>query len=377
MAWNGPSFGGPSIIQARFFRSAIQTLATIMVASCIVVALAPAGAAPGVYGAIAEKWSQLGREGGPLGSPTTSEAAAPYGGRFQEFQNGYIYWHPETGAFSVWGKIAQKWNSLGRVAFGYPITDELATVDGRLNHFRAVQRADKAEGSIYWTQRTGVHAIYGAIREKWKSVGWEQSVLGYPTSDEYANASGDRLVDFEHGYSLVWIPSGGENRVGYGTGPGPFVICKQWELNRIDAHVSARNQEYDLKFALAQNGDKLSGRAFTQTGVVVGNLYGGIGGNQIGLKLHTNDGFFWEFQGQLRQNGIPPTYVEGPATYVSGNEPQYWWHGNLALRCNARKGLQTDYQKLLFSVPATAPGANPPLATKRRPGDLYPFVRPT
>jgi LGFP repeat len=35
-------------------------------------------------------------------------------------------------------------------------------------------------GSIYWSPSTGAHEIHGAIREKWKSMGWERSLLGYP-----------------------------------------------------------------------------------------------------------------------------------------------------------------------------------------------------
>src|SRR5262245_45376855 len=82
-----------------------------------------------VYGAIGEKYTKLGGERGPLGAPLSDEAPAPYGGRFNNFQNGFIYWHPQTGAFAVWGAIGEKWNEFGRVKFGYPITDEIATPD--------------------------------------------------------------------------------------------------------------------------------------------------------------------------------------------------------------------------------------------------------
>ena len=54
-----------------------------------------------VYGAIGQKYAALGRENGALGAAQSDEADAPYGGRFNRFQNGYIYWHPETGAFAV------------------------------------------------------------------------------------------------------------------------------------------------------------------------------------------------------------------------------------------------------------------------------------
>ena len=61
---------------------------------------------------------------------------------------------------------------------GFPVTDELGTPDGRgrFNHFEG--------GSIYWTPQTHAHEVHGAIRDKWASMGWERSRLGYPIGDE-------------------------------------------------------------------------------------------------------------------------------------------------------------------------------------------------
>lgn len=163
-----------------------------------------------VYGAIGDKYSALGRENGPLGRALTDEAPAPFGGRFNQFQNGYIYWHPQTGAFAVWGAIGIKWDQSGRVNYGYPITDESPTPDGRgrFNHFRALQLPGKPEASIYWTPETGAHVVFGAIRAKWASMGWERSPLGYPTSDEMADGGTARRSNFEQGF-IRWTPAGG------------------------------------------------------------------------------------------------------------------------------------------------------------------------
>jgi LGFP repeat len=154
-----------------------------------------------VYGAIGAKYAALGGERGVMGAPMTDEADAPFGGRFNQFRNGYIYWHPQIGAFAVWGAIGAKWNEMGRVNYGYPITDELPTPDGvgRFNHFRALHLQGKPEASIYWTPRTGAHAIYGAIRDTWARQGWERGELGYPTNDEYQDGK-YRRSDFERGY---------------------------------------------------------------------------------------------------------------------------------------------------------------------------------
>ncbi|KWW32736.1 LGFP repeat-containing protein [Cupriavidus metallidurans] len=165
--------------------------------------------AAAVYGAIGDKYNVLGRENGPLGPALTDEASAPRGGRFNEFKNGFIYWRPDIGAFAVWGAIGAKWNQLGRVEYGYPITDESKTPDqrGRFNHFRAVHLPGTPESSIYWTPQTGAIAIYGAIREKWAAEGWERGRVGYPTSDEIADGPYRRST-FERGF-IRWTSTGG------------------------------------------------------------------------------------------------------------------------------------------------------------------------
>ena len=80
----------------------------------------------------------------------------------------------------VLGPIRDKWASLGweRSSLGYPTTDTLTTPDGvgRFNHFQG--------GSIYWSPQTGDHVVTGAIRDKWAELGWERGDLGYPTTDQ-------------------------------------------------------------------------------------------------------------------------------------------------------------------------------------------------
>jgi hypothetical protein len=100
-----------------------------------------------------------------------------------------------TGSHQVCGAIRQKYQELGGPTgfLGYPITDELATPDGRgrYNHFAN-------SGSIYWTRSTGAWSVHGAIQAKWASLGWERSCLGYPISDEYG-IKGGRQSRFQNG----------------------------------------------------------------------------------------------------------------------------------------------------------------------------------
>ncbi|HEX8538822.1 MAG TPA: N-acetylmuramoyl-L-alanine amidase, partial [Cystobacter sp.] len=154
-----------------------------------------------VHDLIRDKWSALGWERSVLGYPLTNETATPDGrGRYNHFEQGSIYWTPETGAHEVHHLIREKWAALGwETGLGYPTTDELTTPDtvGRYNHFQT--------GSIYWTPTTGAHEVRGLIRDKWASLGWETSALGYPVSDEYA-VTGGRESEFQKGF-LTWSSS--------------------------------------------------------------------------------------------------------------------------------------------------------------------------
>ena len=128
-------------------------------------------------------------------------------GRARDYENGSIYWTPQTGAHEVHGAIRVKWAALGghRSFLGYPQTDETGCPDGRgrFNHFEG--------GSIYWTPQTGADEVHGAIRDLWASMGWERSGLRYPVTDEGAMAGG-RVSRFEGG-EITWTPAGGARAV--------------------------------------------------------------------------------------------------------------------------------------------------------------------
>ncbi|MEW2490776.1 hypothetical protein [Streptomyces sp. NPDC048411] len=67
-----------------------------------------------VGGAILAKYTELGRETGPLGCPTDIELDNPDRvGKRQEFTGGTIYWSAASDAHPVWGTIGGKWGALG------------------------------------------------------------------------------------------------------------------------------------------------------------------------------------------------------------------------------------------------------------------------
>ncbi|RSD19683.1 PQQ-dependent sugar dehydrogenase [Amycolatopsis eburnea] len=164
-----------------------------------------------LYGEIRKKWAALDYERG-LGYPTTDESGTPDGvGRYNHFIKGgnvgSIYYTNATGAHAIFGEIRKKWAEYGyERGLGYPTTDEGVTPDGigRYNHFSLGH-------SIYYTVATGAHAVKGEIRKRWAALGWERSYLRYPTSDEYV-VNGVYRSDFQGGYITFTLAGGAVDR---------------------------------------------------------------------------------------------------------------------------------------------------------------------
>ncbi|AKK02359.1 LGFP repeat-containing protein [Corynebacterium epidermidicanis] len=139
-------------------------------------------------------WARNGWELGRLGYPTSDEIGTGDGvGRKQYFQRGRIY-GSLSGVVSIEGKILEKWVETGeeRGPLGYPATDEEGTPDGvgRYNRF--------ALGMIYWHPSYGAHTILDLILEAWSISGYERGRFGYPVSDAYNDEFGGPVQDFEH-----------------------------------------------------------------------------------------------------------------------------------------------------------------------------------
>jgi uncharacterized protein with LGFP repeats len=156
-----------------------------------------------VHGAIYDKWASLGWEKSVLGYPASDQGNTPDGvGHYNHFQFGSVYSGP-PGVYEVHGPIYDKWASLGweKGVLGYPASDQGNTPDG-LGHYSHFQY-----GSIY-SGPPGVYEIHNAIYDKWASLGWERSYLGYPTSDEHDCYSSARCSSFQHG-TVYWTAATG------------------------------------------------------------------------------------------------------------------------------------------------------------------------
>jgi uncharacterized protein with LGFP repeats len=154
-----------------------------------------------VRGSILAKWRQWGAESGALGYPTGDDAAAPGGGSLTTFRGGSIYSSSSTGAKVLRGAILERYLVAGgpRV-LGYPKTDDVPAAKGGA-------KAELQNGAIYWSSGTGAHVVRGKILSRWRQLGAESGLLGYPAADGAAVAGGS--VSTFRGGALYWSSATG------------------------------------------------------------------------------------------------------------------------------------------------------------------------
>ena len=139
-----------------------------------------------VCGAIREKYDALGGPASFLTWPKSDELGVSDGvGRRNEFVNGFIYWHPDTGAHAVSTHFSFVWNNLGWEAgpLGYPVADEVAVGDGW-------GRKQVFQGGHVYGSLAGLGSVRGRILERWLELGGPGGELGYPVGDEAGTPDG-------------------------------------------------------------------------------------------------------------------------------------------------------------------------------------------
>lgn len=141
---------------------------------------------------------------------TDGENTAPDGtGRWAQFEHGWIYWSPDTGAVAVPTHIFDAWAETGWEAgpLGYPTVRHTVLptdADEKVGDVQAFER-----GTLYRRYGQPGYYVHGVIGARWAREGYEAGPLGWPTSNEQPHGTDGegREQTFEHG-SLVWHPTG-------------------------------------------------------------------------------------------------------------------------------------------------------------------------
>ncbi|WP_427171558.1 GH25 family lysozyme [Arthrobacter sp. 92] len=182
------------------------------------------------YGAIRTAWAASNFENGVLGYPTSGETCGlKNGGCYQSYQNGQIHWSSATGAqLTRNGAIRNVWASSGyeNGVLGYPTSAEICGLkDGGC--YQSFQN-----GQIHWTTATGANMTrVGAIRSLWLGTGSENGVLGYPTGTETCGLKDSGCYQSFQGGQIHWTPTTGAQMTRNG------AIQTEWAANGYESGV--------------------------------------------------------------------------------------------------------------------------------------------
>lgn len=150
--------------------------------------------------------------------------------------------------FTIFGAIEQKWLSIGgpNSPLKHPVTNEFPTFDG------VGRRQNFQGGMISWRPNTAAFIVWGLIGERWLQIGAEQ--FGCPITDE--KTTPDRRGRFNHfrafrpdnsligESSIYWLPETGAHEI-YG-GIRDFWARNGWERSKVGYPVSAEHNRSDL-----------------------------------------------------------------------------------------------------------------------------------
>lgn len=120
-------------------------------------------------------------------------------GWFLRYERGWVYYNPKLNkAFAIMANMMKKWGDAGYEIgwMGFPISDNVETPKA-YGFYTAFEN-----GSIYSSEKNGIHYVGGAFRDEWAKRGYENSTtLGFPKTDEIAinNSDFTRYQQFERG----------------------------------------------------------------------------------------------------------------------------------------------------------------------------------
>jgi stage II sporulation protein D len=154
---------------------------------------------------IVARWNAIGGEASPVGAMTGSERVVP-GGIAQDFAQGTIYWSSKTGAWEVYGPIRTLYVSLKESghALGLP---RRGVQPRRDNGARVLF----VNGVIFYQPQIGAVPLTGAISKTYLANKGVASPLGWPVKGNFATAKGQR-ANFQHGY-IAWNRTTGRTRI--------------------------------------------------------------------------------------------------------------------------------------------------------------------
>lgn len=183
-------------------------------------------------GGIGNAYLKSGGPNGALGYPLADMVAPTKGGYSQEFQNGGIYWTTGTATHESLGAIYTSYKALGGPAglLGYPLVSSQNETGGTSQAFQ--------NGTIYWSAKTGGVSVPKNAVGTYLAAGGPGGKLGYPIAEAFSDNNGASRSVFEHGF-IYWS----------GTGKPTMELSVAAEVNRVYG-----DNRYQTAVSISQNG---------------------------------------------------------------------------------------------------------------------------
>jgi GH25 family lysozyme M1 (1,4-beta-N-acetylmuramidase) len=167
-------------------------------------------------GAIRGTYQRSGSENGPLGYPVVGPEICGLkgGGCYQMFQGGAIIWTGTGIQISPAGPIRDRYAAMGfeNGVMGYPTSGQVCgyAAAGCVQTFQG--------GDIYWSPSSGAYAVAaGAIRASFQRLGSENGQTGYPVSNEVCGLKNGGCYQFFQGGSMIWSSATGAHFSPFGS----------------------------------------------------------------------------------------------------------------------------------------------------------------
>lgn len=184
-------------------------------------------------GPIFVDYKALGGSGRPLGFPKSEEYVGPQSmfgtsGRVQSFELGEAYrssLDSLASASVLYGAVRNKFNSMGGPAglLGYPTSD--AGANGRTSPQGTTGKVTDFEGGLLSETPAGIFAVYGGIHQKYTAAGGPSASYGFPIGDRYIK-NGRAAQKFEGGDIVLDRPYAVADNYGLPTGSQLVAAAK-------------------------------------------------------------------------------------------------------------------------------------------------------
>ena len=146
-----------------------------------------------VWGVRWDVWQREGREKGRLGFPTSARTDLGNSAWIQYFQKGAITDSTATTTQSVSGVMYTGWKAAGLTTGVLKFPTAPVTSDSRGSH-------QAFQGGELWALSGGpARRVYGAVLTQWRAAGGAAGSYGYPVTDTVATADGRLTCTFEGG----------------------------------------------------------------------------------------------------------------------------------------------------------------------------------